>query len=292
MAITRNSITLPSEVSNEILQTMQEQSVVMRLARQIPLPGRGVTIPVITGDPEAAWVAEGGAKPVSNPTLSQKLMTAYKLAVIVPFSMEFTRDAKVLYDELVKRIPGALGKKFDETVFGKVQKPGDNFDTFANVEAQSLASDVYGGLVEADTDISIHNGIVNGYAMSPQGKSVLLKARDENGRPIFINNVSEGAVPVILGAPTYMSKGVYAAGSATTSTPETLGYAGDWTQALYGTVEGIDVSISDQASIVDADGNTINLWQQNMVAVRAEIEIGFRADTSVFNKLTGDTPSA
>lgn len=292
MAITRGSITLPSEVSNEILQTMQEQSVVMRLARQIPLPGRGVTIPVITGDPEAAWVAEGGAKPVSNPTLSQKLMTAYKLAVIVPFSMEFTRDAKVLYDELVKRIPGALGKKFDETVFGKVQKPGDNFDTFANVQAQSLYSDVYGGLVDADTDVSIHNGIVNGYAMSPQGKSVLLKARDENGRPIFINNVSEGAVPVILGSPTYMSKGVYAAGAAATSTPETLGYVGDWTQALYGTVEGIDVSISDQASIVDAEGNTINLWQQNMVAVRAEIEIGFRAETSVFNKLTGDTPSA
>ena len=32
--------------------------------------------------------------------------------------------------------------------------------------------------------------------------------------------------------------------------------------------------------------------QQNMFAVRAEIEIGFRADTSVFNKLTATTVSA
>ena len=37
-------------------------------------------------DPEAAWVAETGAKPVSNPGLSQKIMRGYKLAVIVPFS--------------------------------------------------------------------------------------------------------------------------------------------------------------------------------------------------------------
>ena len=33
-------------------------------------------------------------------------------------------------------------------------------------------------------------------------------------------------------------------------------------------------------------GTTINLFQQNMFAVRAEIEVGFRCDTTVFNKLT------
>lgn len=283
--ITRSSITLPSEISNEILANMQEESAVMRLARQINLPGRGVTIPVITGDPEAAWVAEAGRKAVGNPSLSQKLMTPYKLAVIMPFSMEFVRDAKVLYDELVKRLPGALGKKFDETVFGKVQKPGDNFDTFANVQAQSLATDVYGGLVAADTDVSVHNGIVNGYAIAPQGKGVLLAARDEVGRPIFINNVSEGSVPMILGAKTLLSRGAYT--EADGDTPEVLGYAGDWTKALYGTVEGVQITVSDQATIVDGE-NTYNLWQDNMVAVRAEIEIGFRADTTVFNKLTGN----
>lgn len=52
------SIALPGEVSSEILQKTQESSAVMSLAQQIKLPGLGVTIPVITGDPEAAWVAE------------------------------------------------------------------------------------------------------------------------------------------------------------------------------------------------------------------------------------------
>ena len=291
-AITRSSITLPAEVSSEILSKVQEASAVMQLARQINLPGRGVTIPVITSDPEAAWVSEGSAKSVSAPGLSTKLMTPYKLAVIVPFSMEFTRDAKTLYDELVRRLPLALAQKFDATVFGKVDKPGDNFDNFAGVDAQSLVGldGAYAGIVDADTNISAAGGIVNGYAISPQGKGVLLRAVDDNGRPLFINNISEGAVPMILGAKTLQSKGAYIEGKAATSTPETLGFVGDWTNAVYGTVEGIDITISDQATIVDGD-NTYNLWQDNMVAVRAEIELGFRADTSVFNKLTGTTPT-
>lgn len=48
------SIALPGEVSSEILQKTQESSAVMSLAQPIKLPGLGVTIPVITGDPEAA----------------------------------------------------------------------------------------------------------------------------------------------------------------------------------------------------------------------------------------------
>ena len=82
----RTNITLPPDISAEIMQKTQEQSAVMRLARQIELPGRGVEIPVITSDPAAAWVAETAAKPVSNPGLTQKVMSAYKLAVIMPFS--------------------------------------------------------------------------------------------------------------------------------------------------------------------------------------------------------------
>ena len=117
----RTNIQLPNDVSAEILQKTQEGSMVMQLARQIALPGRGVQIPVIAGDPEAAWVAETGVKPVSNPTLDKKIMQAHKLAVIVPFSDEFRRDAASLYDALIARLPGVLAKKFDESGFDKAE---------------------------------------------------------------------------------------------------------------------------------------------------------------------------
>ena len=276
----RTNISLPPEVAAEILAKTQDASAVMSLARQINLPGRGVSIPVITADPEAAWVGETAAKPVANPTLSTKVMEPYKLAVIVPFSNEFRRDAAALYDELVRRLPLALAQKFDATVVGAVQAPGSNFDTFAAATAQNISNpNTYSSLVAADADIATHGGIMNGIALSPQGKSVLLGAVDGDSRPLFINNVSEGAVPMVLGAKTVLNKGVY------DGTNHVVGIAGDWSQAMYGTVEGVVIDYSSDATLTSGN-TTINLFQQNMFAVRAEIEIGFRADTSCFNRLT------
>lgn len=279
----RTNIDLPVDISREILAKAQESSAIMSLARKITLPGRGLAIPVITSDPEASWVGETESKPVANPGLSTKILRAYKLAVIVPFSNEFKRDLNGLYAELVRRLPNALGKKFDETVFGIESKPGSDFDNFASVTGQEIGTATYDGLVAADTDISVHGGVMNGFALSPQGKGVLLAAKDNNGRPLFINNVAEGAVPVVLGARTHITKGAYDADH------NVVGFAGDWSQALWGSVEGVQISISEEATLTYTESDqqkTINLWQQNMFAVRAEIEVGFRADTSVFNKLT------
>ena len=277
----RTNISLPTSISSEIIQKTQEASAVMKLARQIALPGNGLTIPVITSDPVAAWVDETDEKPVSNPGLSTKVMRGYKLAVIEPFSNQFKRDYGALYDALIARLPGILAAKFDNTVFGGTSAPGDDFDQLSSATGQSLASDVYGGLVAADTDIALHGGITNGYAISPQMKGILLSALDKNDRPLFINNVSEGAIPMILGNPAYLTKGAFVSGS-----PSTIGFVGDWSKAMYGVVEGVDITFSDQATLTLANSSTINLFQRNMFAVRAEIEIGFRADTSVFNKLT------
>ena len=297
----RSDITLPSEISAEILQKTQQASAIMQLARNIGLPGRGLTIPVITGDPTASWVSETDEKPVSNPSLSTKLMEGYTLAVIVPFSNQFRRDARALYDALVSRLPNALGLKFDQTVVGAVAKPGANFDNFAGCTAQSLiatvspAHTVYDALVASFTDIAESGYALDGFGLSPAAQGILLGAVDSDGRPLFINSAADGAIPRILGARTLMSRGLYksgqAAGASDSGTPAVIGVAGDWTQAMYGIVEGVNVSISDQATLT-VGTTTINLWQRNMFAVRAEIEVGFRAQTDAFNLLTGSVPQA
>lgn len=288
-ATNRTNISLPTEVSAEILQKTQEESAIMRLARRIALPGRGLSINVITSDPEATWVGETAAKTVSNPGLQTKVMQAYKLAVIVPFSKEFRRDVAGLYDALVERLPRALGMKFDTTVITG-SAPGSNFDVLSGCTGQSLSTNAYAGLVAADTDIAQHGGSMNGIALSPAGKGVLLSATDEQKRPLFINSVAEGAIPIVLGAPVTITKGAYKAGAASSGTtpavPNIVGVAGDWTQAMYGTVEGVEISYSEDATLIDGNNNPIYLFQQNMFAVRAEIEIGFRADTDCFNLLT------
>lgn len=80
--------------------------------------------------------------------------------------------------------------------------------------------------------------------------------------------------------PVYNSRGAYVKGS----TNSVVGVLGDWTKAVYGTVEGIKVTVSDQAT-VNNGSEQINLFQRDMFAIKAEIEVGFRADTSVFNAL-------
>lgn len=294
----RTTITLPAEVSAEILQKTQQASAVMQLARQIPLPGRGAVIPVITSDPAASWVTETNEKPVSNPGLNTKLMQAYQLAVIVPFSRQFRRDADALYAAIVERLPMALAQQFDATVIGAVVAPGENFDTFAAATAQSLVpgagETVYGNLVAAYGDIAANGGSMDGIAISPVGMGLLLGATGSDNRPIF-NSAADAAIARILGARTVESRGMYKAGAAgqgtAAGTPALVGVAGDWTQAMWGTVGGVDISISEESTLTIGT-QQINLWQRNMFAVRAEIEVGFRADVNCFNLLTGATPTS
>ncbi len=297
--INRSNIVLPTDISSEILQKTQEESAIMRLARRVALPGNGLTIPMITGDPTAGWVDETGVKPVSNPSLDKKVMQAYKLAVIEVFSMEFVRDLKALYDTCVARMPGALAKRFDQTVIGAVSKPGDNFDNLASCTAQSILAtsdaSTYDGLVAADTDIATAGYMLNGFGLSAQARGILLGAVDKDGRPLFVNSAAQGAIPMILGSTTYFNRGLYKEGTAGTSgTPAVVGVAGDWTQAMFGTVEGVKIDINDKGVVTVGSGTSatqVNLWQQNMVAVRAEIEVGFRCVTSAFNLLTGAVPT-
>lgn len=289
---TTTGVRLDPVVSAEIWSAAEYSSAAMQLAQQIPLPGPGVTVDIITGEPEAEWVAETDNKPVDRPTLGSKLMTPYTLAVIVPFSNQFRRDKARLYNELVRKLPQALGKKFDQTVFGSVAAPGSNFDKLSGAASVGIAGNTYKGLVAADQAVATGGGTLNGWAISPQGRGLLLGAVDGFGRPLFLSDPNnQGSVANLLGAPVYVSPGVYLADAdgAGAGTASQLGFAGDWSSAAWGSVEGVSISIADQATLTD--GSTqINLWQRNMFAVRAEIEIGFRVrDIAHFVKLTNAT---
>ena len=275
-------IQLPKELSAEIWANAQDESAVMRLAQQIALPGSGITIPVVTGDPAADWTAETAEKPVSESTFGFKQMTPYKIAVIELFSMEFRRDLPALYAELVRRLPASIGKKFDETVFGGTA-PGSNFDVLSGSTAVAVGgTGTYGKLVTALETIAATDAELTGWVISPQAEALLLKATDGNNRPLFIPNANDDrAIANLLGARVERSRRVYKAG-----TPNVIGFAGDWAQARYGIVDGINLAISEEAT-VNTGTELVNTWQRNMFAVRVEAELGFVVkDAAAFVKLT------
>lgn len=283
-----SGVTLPKELSQEIWGNTQEASAVMSLARQITLPGSGITVPVITGDAQAGWVGETDEAVASNATLDQKDITPYKISVIELFSNEFARDLAGVYEELARRLPNAIAKKVDSTVFGS-SAPGSNFDVLGAATAVKLAphaTDVkkgsYAGLVEAYTTVAGAGGALNGWALSSQAKGLLLGQVDTTGRPLIADTIAGGsAVQTLLGEGVEYTSGVYAAG-----TPNTIGFAGDWSAAVYGIVEGINMSVTTDAT-VKVGSTQVNLFQRGMFGIKVEAEIGFRVrDVSRFVKLT------
>ena len=298
-----SNVALPADVSQEIWAHAIQESAFMQLATPINIPGTGTTIQTITGEPTANWVAETNAKPVSAHTFGKKAITPYKLAVIEAFSTEFLRDKAGLYAECVRRLPAALSKKFDATIMGATA-PGSGFDVLGTgVSSVSLLPDSTNGIstydrfVSVDGAISAADGIMNAIALAPQGKSIVLGATDTIGHPLFTAGVGSNTVGNILGSSVAVSKGVYVAGTAATQSaagvPAVVGVAGDFSGVKWGSVEGVKMSVSDQATITDANSNTISLWQNNMVAIRFEIEVAFAVmDKSQLVLLTGATPSA
>lgn len=269
-------VNLPPAVASEIWAATSQASAVMQAARQINLPGPGVSIPVITGDAAAGWVDETDEKPVSRPTLANKTMSPYTLAVIVPFSNQFRRDASALYAELVKRLPNALGKKFDETVFASTGAPGSNFDQLGGAPTLTVDSTgTFGDLAAVLNAVAATGADLSHWIANPAFHGLLLTAADGNGRQFFVSDpASSSAVGSVFGAPVIKTRATMPTGAG--ATDDKIGYAGDFAgSAVWGSVEGVQVSISDQATLTDGV-DTINLWQRNMFAVRAEIEVGFR----------------
>jgi HK97 family phage major capsid protein len=280
---------LPKEISSEIWNTAVEESVIMRASRRINLPASGLTIPIITGDAEADWVAETDEKPVSDVALSNKSMTGYKLAVIETFSEEFRRDLPALYAELARRLPSALGRKFDETILHGTA-PGSNFDVLSGSAAVAVDStDTVGDLVGALSTVGAAGGDLSHWLLSPQAEGLVMTAKDAAGNYALLRDVqaSTGAIGSLFGRQVLKSRAVY---NNPATGADVIGYAGDFANsAIYGVVEDVRVKISDTAT-VNKNGTQLNLWQRNMFAILAEVEVGFIVrDGAHFVKLTGAT---
>jgi HK97 family phage major capsid protein len=285
-----NAALFPRNVSELIFEDVALTSVVQQLARRVNLPDNGTTIPVTTGKPTAGWVAEGDAKPVSDAGLGIKVMEPKKLAVIVPFSEEYVRrDATGLFQAIRPQIAEAFADAFDAAAIHGTSSPFTNniAQTTKTVELGTTTAangGVWGDLVAGFALLVDDRKRLTGWAADPMAEPVLLGSVDANGRPILVDTNSEGLQGRrLLGRPIGFSEGVST--PAGTSTLRMVG--GDWSKVAYGIGRDITYSVSNEATLDLGGGTTLNLWQNNMVALRAEAEYGLViADTDAFVEFT------
>jgi HK97 family phage major capsid protein len=284
MAITAATVTgdfsgfLDAEQSAPIFDEARRGSVVQQLTRQIPLGINGQEIPVTTSKPTAGWVAEGGKKPASKGAMSLKTMTPKKLAAIAVVSAEVVRANPGGYvNSLRPDLAEAFAIAFDSAALHGTSTPFTTYiDQTTQTDIEIGTATAANGSVYADLNSGLKALVddgkrLTGFAFDSVAEPLFNAALDTTGRPLFVDSpTTETAGPVrsgrVLGRPAFMGEGV-ASGT-------TVGYGGDWSQAVWGTVGGITYDVSTDATVT-INGALVSLWENNLLAVRAEAEYGW-----------------
>lgn len=305
MAITAATTTgqfagfLRPEQAAPIFERAQRASVVQQLARQVPLGPNGAEIPVVTGRPTVGWVGEAGQKPASQGSVALKTITPKKVAAIVVVSAEVVRANPAGYVTTIRpQLGEAFGVAFDKAAMYDQGPDGTNgAGPFATFLAQTTKSVEVGSTTQANG--GIHGDLVaglsllvndgkrlTGFGLSDRLEPRLWGAVDNTGRPLYVDlpydavndGLSVAAPGRLLNRPSFMSDGVYGAydadGAGAGAPVPTLGFGGDWSQVVWGQVGGITYDVSTQATVT-INGVLTSLWENNLVAIRAETEFGF-----------------
>lgn len=271
----------PSE-AGDIFAEARRSSVVQQLARKIPIGANGVEIAYTTSKPTAAWVAEGGQKPTTSGGKGLRTISPKKIAAISVVSAETVRANPGGYiDDLRLDLAEAFALAFDAAALHGVNTPfGVNNYIAATTKAVELGTNAVaaGGIfadVNAGLSLLVNDGKrMTGTAWDAVAEPLFNGAVDANGRPLFIDSPTTDNAAVIregrlLGRPSFIGEGVGA--------EDILGFGGNWSKAVWGVVGGISYDVSTQATVT-INGELVSLFENNLVAIRAEAEFGFDVD--------------
>lgn len=282
------------ELAGPIFDEAAKGSAAMSLIRKVPLGASGQAFPIVTSKPTANWTAEGAQKHTTEASLGLVKMEPKKLTAIAVASQEVIRANPGGYSEtLAGLLADAFARAFDLAVFHNKGGDGNGTSPFETTLAATTKSVTLGAATGTNTYDDLVKAMslnlqgtpkkqVTGFAFDTGFEIDLLNAKDTAGRPLFVEAAYTGAVPAlrsgsVLGRTTYMHENV--------GLDKTVGFAGDWSKCAWGTVGGITMDISTEATVT-IGGQLVSLYENNLVAVRAEAEYGFAlADKEAFIRI-------
>ena len=284
---------IPEDASSEILKTLPETSIVMQLARRLTdMSVKQRRLPVMSALATAYFVSgDNGLKQTSEVNWANKYIEAEELAVIVPVPEAVLDDANFdIWGEVRPALIEAFGVAIDQAVLYGTNIPA-SWTTNLGAAGLVALSTAAGNTVSAAAYTDLYEALLGETAGGVSGSLGLLEAdgfmatghvadmsmkrklrnvRSTVGDPIFRTNMQDSTRYDLDGSPIYFP--VNGAISAATAWI----VSGQWNQLVYALRQDITYKVLDQAVIQDAAGNTIyNLAQQDMVALRAVMRLGF-----------------
>lgn len=259
---------IPDKQNALILQDVMENSKIMQLGQYQEMTDREKSFEFFAEGPGAYWVGETEKIQTSKPTLLQAKMVAKKVAVILPVSREYLNYKVPQFFELMRpKVAEAFYKKFDEAGILNVANPfPQSIDESAVAAGNVVEGDVnYANLLAVQDALYEHDEEANAFISKVQNNTALRGATDANGVSLF-----DRAAGTIDGLPAVNVKSA--------SLEKGTLYAGNFDHLHYGIPYNINYEISTDAqlsTITNEDGTPVNLFEQEMVALRATMDVAF-----------------
>ena len=214
---------------------------------------------------QAQWVGEGAKKPLTNPTYAEVEIKEHKLAAITVYTQELMRRSDpavdiLVRDDLIEASKTLIDSTFLDDVAQSAIRPAGILDAVVAVANTGTTAAAYEAdlLKLIESFVTANLSLDGSYLIMSETRAAQISLlRDALGNTYF-NGMSLRGARTLMGIPVITSQ-----------------TAGDkiilvkTSEILLAQDGGVDVSYSDQATLVDG-GTTHYLWQENKFAVRVE----------------------
>lgn len=276
--------TLHKEFTDIIMKEVAQNSIVMQLGKYHEMDGKQEkTVHVQTDGVSAYWVNETETIKTDKPEIVPVTLRAHKLGIILLASREALNYTwKKFFEDMKPQIVEAFYTKIDEAGLLGHETP------FANSVAKAAkdASKVIGGPVTYENILKLEDKLldddieINAFVSRVSNRSALRDARDGDKKTIYDKDANklDGTVVVDMKSKQFKKGDLL---------------AGDFDHLIYGVPYNINYKISEEGQITtvkNADGTPVNLFEQEMIAIRCTMDIAVMiTKTNAFAKLTDAT---
>nr|DAS70018.1 MAG TPA: Major capsid protein [Caudoviricetes sp.] len=273
--------TFTKKMTDIIMKDVAENSVVMQLGQYHEMDGlQEKTVYVQTDGVSAYWVNETEKIKTDKPEVVPVTLKAHKLGIILVASREALNYTwEKFFEDMKPQIVEAFYTKIDEAGLLGHETP------FANSVAKSAkdSSQVVVGPINYQNILELEDKLYeadinpNAFVSKVQNRSALRESRDGDKKTIYdkATNTIDGITTVDLKSKQFKKGDLL---------------AGDFNSLIYGVPYNINFKISEEGQIStmkNSDGTPINLFEQEMVAIRVTMDIAVMVTkANAFAKLT------
>lgn len=261
--------TIPDKYNTLILDETMENSKLMQLAKYEEMSEKEKEFQYFAEGPGAYWVGEGEKIQTSKAKWLTVKMVAKKVGVIIPVSREFLHyTMSDFFNEIQPKIAEAFYKKIDNATLLDVENPFPQSVEGSIQETGKIVEDglTYDAVLDLEDLLAEDNFEANAFISKRGNRRALRGASQVVGNNTELiydrNNDRIDGLPVVN----------------MTNLEDGNLIAGDFNNIFYGIPYNINYKISEDAqlsTITNEDGSPVNLFEQELMALRATMDVGF-----------------